>query len=53
WVRQLMDGHPDQIRTELGMWQEVFVKLIDFLQSHEYTDSKHVMLEEQTNVFLY
>ncbi|EGN95297.1 hypothetical protein SERLA73DRAFT_17432, partial [Serpula lacrymans var. lacrymans S7.3] len=53
WVRELMDGYPDQIRTELGMWREIFVRLINFLQSHGYTDSKHAMLEKPTAIFLY
>ncbi|EGO03472.1 hypothetical protein SERLA73DRAFT_27916, partial [Serpula lacrymans var. lacrymans S7.3] len=46
WVRELIDGHPDRIRTELGVQQEVFPKLLDLLQANGYSDSKHVLIEE-------
>ncbi|EGN94248.1 hypothetical protein SERLA73DRAFT_17433, partial [Serpula lacrymans var. lacrymans S7.3] len=53
WVRELIDGHPDCIKTELGVRQEAFSNLLDLLQANRYSDSKHVLIEEQLAIFLY
>ncbi|KAF8120285.1 hypothetical protein EV363DRAFT_1146919, partial [Boletus edulis] len=47
WVQELLDGHPDRIRNELGVRKHVFTRLIDELVSIGLTHSKHVTLEEQ------
>ncbi|EGN92480.1 hypothetical protein SERLA73DRAFT_17455, partial [Serpula lacrymans var. lacrymans S7.3] len=39
WVRELVDGHPGHIMTELGVQQEVFSKLLDLLQANGYLGS--------------
>ena len=53
WVLELLTGHPERIRTELGVHKDVFWKLITDLRSLGITDSKHVTLEEQLAIFLY
>jgi hypothetical protein len=46
WVLELLNGHPDRIRNELGVRKHVFRQLVDELSSHGYSHSKHVTLEE-------
>ena len=53
WVLELLGGHPERIRTELGVHTHVFYALIDELRSLGYGDSKFVTLEEQLAIFLY
>jgi len=53
WVIELIVGHPERIRCELGMHVDVFAKLIGELRSLGYSDSKFVSLEEQLAIFLY
>ena len=53
WVQELLNGHPERIRTELGVHKEVFHAFIQELQSMDYGNSKYVMLEEQLTIFLY
>ena len=53
WVHELMTGHPDRIKTELGMWLHVFKHLIFTLRSQGLQRSKHLSLEEQVAIFLY
>ena len=53
WVQELLDGHPDHILCELGVWKEVFEALICTLHAIGTTDSKHISLEEQLAIFLY
>ncbi|KIJ14159.1 hypothetical protein PAXINDRAFT_33865, partial [Paxillus involutus ATCC 200175] len=53
WVLELLNGHPEQIRTELGVHKHIFKGLIVELQTHGYTHSKHVTIEEQLSIFLY
>ena len=53
WVRELMEGHPERIRCELGVHLHVFQKLLDVLRKIGYRDSRHVELEEQLAIFLY
>ncbi|EGO04452.1 hypothetical protein SERLA73DRAFT_45314 [Serpula lacrymans var. lacrymans S7.3] len=44
WVWELINGHSDCIRTELGVWQEVLSKLPDLLKANGYSNSKHVLI---------
>ena len=53
WVQELLHGHPERIRTELGVHKEVFHALITELQSMGHGDSKYVTIEEQLAIFLY
>ena len=53
WVMELLAGHPDRIRCELGVSHEVFAELISALQEMGYRNSKYVSLEEQLAIFLY
>jgi len=53
WVRELLSGHSERIRNELGVHKHVFHALIDELQLAGYGHSKHVYLEEQLAIFLY
>lgn len=53
WVLELLCGHPDRIRTELGVSLEVFNNLIQELRHMGYHNSRHVSLEEQLAIFLY
>ena len=53
WLQELLHGHPERIRTELGVHKEVFHALIQELQSMGHGGSKYVTLEEQLAIFLY
>lgn len=53
WVMELITGHPERIRCELGMHAEVFSELISELRAFGYSDSRFVSLEEQLAIFLY
>src|SRR5271155_96584 len=53
WVLELLCGHPNQIRTELGVSLDIFNALIQELRDFGYTSSRHVSLEEQLAIFLY
>ena len=53
WVRELLNGHPEWIRNELGVHKHVFNGLITALQQAGVYSSKHVFHEEQLAIFLY
>ena len=53
WVLELLNGHPDRIRCELGVRHHVFNKLINKLRTLGHRDSRNVTLEEQAAIFLY
>ena len=53
WVLELIDGHPERIRCELGVHKHVFHALIAYLQNIGCSHSRHVTLEEQLTIFLY
>jgi hypothetical protein len=53
WVMELLNGHPDRIRCELGVSHHVFDLLLSNLRRMDYKDSRHVTLEEQLAIFLY
>jgi len=52
WVLELLNGHPKQIHTELGVHQHVFQHLVVELQDAGMERSKHVSLEEKLAIFL-
>lgn len=53
WVRELLNGHPERIRNELGVHKHVFLGLIAALEQYGVTSSRHVYIEEQLAIFLY
>lgn len=53
WVIELLTGHPERIRCELGMHANAFVELISELRTMGHSDSRFVSLEEQLAIFLY
>ena len=53
WVHELLNGHPERIRNELGVHKHVFLGLVAALEQCGVTSSKHVYIEEQLAIFLY
>ena len=53
WVTELLNGHPEQIRTELGVHKHIFLKLVDKLRLMGHSDVRDVKLEEKLTIFLY
>jgi hypothetical protein len=53
WVNELLAGHPDRIRCELGVRCHVFYVLLNLLHDSGCRNSKYIMLEEQLAIFLY
>ena len=53
WVMELLGGHPDRIRCELGMNLGIFYDLISDLRVMGHGNSRNVSLEEQLAIFLY
>jgi hypothetical protein len=53
WVQELLHGHPNRIRCELGVTKYVFQQLIEELHAMGYSRSRYVSLEEQLAIFLY
>jgi hypothetical protein len=53
WVIELIVGHPERIRCELGVHADVFQALITELRDLGHTNSRYVSLEEQLSIFLY
>ena len=53
WVLELLTGHPERIRCELGLHHHVFLNLISELREMGHADSRFVSLEEQLAIFLY
>ncbi|KAI4293647.1 hypothetical protein K525DRAFT_182614, partial [Schizophyllum commune Loenen D] len=53
WVKELINGHPDGIRTELGMRVHVFKKFVKKLHQCGLRDNHYVTVEEQAAIFLY
>jgi len=53
WLQELLHGHPERIRTELGVHKGVFHALVRELQSMGHGDTKYGTLEEQLAIFLY
>ncbi|KAI9068903.1 hypothetical protein FKP32DRAFT_1546371, partial [Trametes sanguinea] len=53
WLQELLDGHPEWIKTELGVHREVFEKLVETLEDIGYRGLRYVSLKEQVAIFLY
>src|SRR6267154_3933139 len=53
WVMELLSGHSNHIRCELGVSHDVFAALISELRDMGHGNSKYVSLEEQLSIFLY
>jgi hypothetical protein len=53
WVNELIHGHPERIRCELGVHHHVYLVLLNVLREGGIHDSKNVTLEEQLAIFLY
>lgn len=53
WVQELLTGHPERIRNELGVHKEVFDELIRSLRDGGEGPSRYVSLEEKLSIFLY
>ncbi len=53
WVIELLIGHPERIRCELGVHRHVFMELVSVLREMGHSNSKFVSLEEQLAIFLY
>jgi hypothetical protein len=50
---ELLEGHHNRIRCELGVSRDVFLELIEELRRLGHGNSKYVSLEEQLAIFLY
>ncbi|KAF9240413.1 hypothetical protein BU15DRAFT_28869, partial [Melanogaster broomeanus] len=53
WVIELLLGHPERIRCELGVHPHVFANLMTELRELGHGNSEFVSLEEQLAIFLY
>ncbi|KAJ7129931.1 hypothetical protein C8R46DRAFT_845136, partial [Mycena filopes] len=54
WIDELLSGHPDRIRRNLGMHRFVFRKLARVLSAKTgIGNSKHVSLDEALGIFLH
>jgi hypothetical protein len=53
WVLELLAGHPERIRCELGVHRHVFNALIADLRDMGHDNSRYVSLEEQLSIYLY
>ncbi len=53
WVMELLNGHPDRIKNELGMRKHVFHALVAALRASGLQDSRHISLNEKVAIFLY
>jgi hypothetical protein len=54
WLDELIIGHPDRIKSELGVRVHVFLGLVAQLQALTgLQDSRFVMADEQVAIFLY
>ena len=53
WVVELLNGHPEHIRNELGVHRSTFIILVKALKLAGIESSCHVSLEEQLGIYLY
>jgi hypothetical protein len=53
WVIELLVGHLERIRCELGVHRHVFIELVSVLHELGHSNSRFVSLEEQLAIFLY
>jgi hypothetical protein len=52
WVQELINGHPERIKCELGMRLFVFQALVEALRAVGLQDTRNVSLEEHLAIFL-
>jgi hypothetical protein len=53
WVNELLTGHPQRIRSVLGISRSTFILLVKSLQALGVNSSRHISIEEQLSIFLY
>ena len=53
WVQELLSGHPECIKNELGVYWGTFVILIKAFQMLSIQSLHHVSIKEQLSIFLY
>src|SRR5258708_17670765 len=53
WVNELLTGHPERIRNELGVHRNTFLVLVEPLKRPCLQSSHHVSIEKQLSIFLY
>ncbi|KAF8194058.1 hypothetical protein K438DRAFT_1469886, partial [Mycena galopus ATCC 62051] len=54
WLSELLNGHPDRFRAQLGMAQHVFLRLLSELQLFSgLVHTKFVSAEEKLAIFLH
>ena len=53
-MMELINSHPDRIVTNLGVFANLFVRLVDILHRNGYADIQNGLpLEEQLGIFMY
>ena len=53
WVEELRNGHPDHIKSELGMRLHVFVALVQALAAVGLKAAQYISLEQHVAIFPY
>jgi len=53
WVAELMSGHPDRIKSELGMRLHVFLAFVEALSIAGVKSTRYISLEQHVAIFLY
>jgi hypothetical protein len=53
WVNELLTGHPNRIKNELGMRKHVFMALCFALQLCGLKATQEISVEEQVAIYLY
>src|SRR6267154_2467059 len=53
WVYELLSGHSERIRNELGVYRSTFLVLVEVMKLSGLQSSRHVSIEEQLSIFLY
>ena len=54
WILELLTGHPDQIKTSLGVSHHAFNVLVQVMRESGFRDSHHgISVGEQLSIFLY
>ena len=48
WVGELLAGHPNRIRNELGVYRGTFLVLTEIMKQAGLQSSRHVSIEEAT-----
>ncbi|KAJ7055430.1 hypothetical protein C8F01DRAFT_930142, partial [Mycena amicta] len=54
WLNEILNGHPDRIRNELGMTSTMFTLLwTELVTTCGLCDSRYVTAQEQLSIFVY